>query len=433
MIFDVSTGLQITFKGLDVHSLYSILIISTIAVGVYIEHPDHSSDLFVEMREESVTVGQSPVIDSLINQYTDIRKWFVKAHTEEEIDSINRVIQEMKSIPWIERLAGKKIAISILLDMQKKAARECDRYLKDIAQQKKLFRNMNPGLYDETATQVLYYDYGRKFVFLPLGEISFADEAIEYIVGSPPPRQSYFKHPANALTPPGIKHEQKYGFGATSLGTGGSLTLEFTDNALIDINGPDLYIFESFDLMEPIYLEISNDGYQWIDLGILRGWETGIDIHDFVEEGDVFHFVRITDEGEERRDPAGADIDAIAAIGSALRTTLHVSVLFDSNDFIPKKGAEFKLTELAQSIQKFEKASINITGHTDSVGDEEYNFQLSRKRVAEITHILQSNLYGGDYTWTETSVGELQPVADNETVEGRAMNRRVEVLVQPLK
>jgi outer membrane protein OmpA-like peptidoglycan-associated protein len=230
-----------------------------------------------------------------------------------------------------------------------------------------------------------------------------------------------------------VRYDEPNGFGATSLGSGGTLTVEFTDNALVDINGPDLYIFETFEIMEPVFVEISGDGYRWIDLGLLQGWNEGIDIHDFVEEGEVFHFVRITDQGLDARTPPGADIDAVAAIGSALRTTLHVSFLFDTNAFIPKRGAEFQLVELAESIREFEKANITITGHTDSVGDEVYNLELSQKRVSNIVVKLQSLLVGGNYAWSESSLGEMLPIADNETAEGRALNRRVEVLVQPLK
>jgi flagellar motor protein MotB len=376
---------------------------------------------------------QHPSIDSLIDEYTDIRKWFIKAHSEHELDSINQVIQDIKSIPWIARLRGKKEADKILENMQLHAAEETARYQADIEKQKRLFAEMNPDIYDRRARDVMFYDDGRRFVFLPMGMQSFADKVVEYTVGRPAPNSEIYMDPRNALTPPGVKYDKQHGFGAVSLGCGGSLTVEFTDNALVDINGPDLYIFETFRIMEPTFIAISTDGFEWIDLGILDPTQTAIDIHDFVEEGDVFHFVQLTDHGLISQPPPGADIDAVAAIGSALRASFEVTVLFDHDRHIPRPEADQTLSELASAIAEYDEAHISVTGHTDDVGDEDYNMELSRKRVASIVDRLQGKLPEGDYAWSEYCFGETRPVAENMTPEGRARNRRVEVLVRWMK
>ncbi len=382
---------------------------------------------------QMVTVPPNEKIDSLIAEYTDVRKWFIKAHSEFELDSINSVIQDMRSIPWIEKLRGRKYASRILLKMKQKAASETAIYKQEIESQKQLFLQRNPGLYDENARDVMFYDFGKKFVFLPMGRASFADVVTDYVIGDPAPSGLIYTDPENAISPPGEKYARANGFGVTSLGCGGSLVLEFTDNALVDINGPDLYIFESFAIMEPTYLSISKDGFRWVDIGIVEGGKTEVDIHDFVEQGDVFHFVQLTDNGMDARSPAGADIDAVAAIGSALRATFEVTVLFDHDRFIPRPGVDAALKELAASIRKYANARISITGHTDDVGDEAYNKELSRKRVASIVERLQGLLPDSDYSWTSACFGETRPVAENVSAEGRARNRRVEVVVRWLR
>jgi len=97
-----------------------------------------------------VQYAQNPKIDSLITEYTDVRKRFLHAHSEKDIDSINRVIQTMESISWIEKLAGSEAATAILMEMKQKASEETLKYKKDIREQKKRFKEMNPLLYSES-------------------------------------------------------------------------------------------------------------------------------------------------------------------------------------------------------------------------------------------------------------------------------------------
>ncbi len=153
----------------------------------------------------------------------------------------------------------------------------------------------------------------------PLGEISFADDVVAFSVG--PGVVSSHADPEWALGPPDFieaTHDN-----AVSLGEGGSLTIRFVDNGLIDQDavedGRDLFIYEVGGQVEWFKVEISKDGGNWVDLGTLKGQPTGIDIKPFCDPGDVFYYVRVTDDPTQVQSAypwAGADIDAIGAIGA---------------------------------------------------------------------------------------------------------------------
>ena len=147
-------------------------------------------------------------------------------------------------------------------------------------------------------------------------DISFADQVVDFKPGKD--TGSPHANPLNVLGPPDHPDEQY----SVSLGYGGILTVKFVDNYLIDVDGPDLYVFEIGQSVEPFKVEISKDGTNWIDLGTVSGQPAILDIHDKVAPGDKFSYVRITDVGS-RTDPfyvrityGGADIDAVRAVGA---------------------------------------------------------------------------------------------------------------------
>jgi len=80
-----------------------------------------------------------------------------------------------------------------------------------------------------------------------------------------------------------------------TLGCGGTVIVRFTDNALVETPGPDLYVFEVGPQVEPTGVAISEDGKAWIEIGKVEGGQASVDIHPFVRPGQAFHFVRLTD------------------------------------------------------------------------------------------------------------------------------------------
>jgi hypothetical protein len=163
-------------------------------------------------------------------------------------------------------------------------------------------------------------------ILFPSGLVSFADAIAGYdpsANGIPP--TAIHQNTANALgapDAPGIGAEPVNGNETVSLGYGGSLTVQFVDN-LLSGNGnaqPDLVVFESGEI-ESVLVEISRDGVNYFDVGIVGGLANSLDIDTLgFGEQDRFAFVRLTDlrQGDPTSPSVGADIDAVGAISSAV-------------------------------------------------------------------------------------------------------------------
>jgi outer membrane protein OmpA-like peptidoglycan-associated protein len=111
--------------------------------------------------------------------------------------------------------------------------------------------------------------------------------------------------------------------------------------------------------------------------------------------------------------------------------TLSGGVLFASNhsDLLP--SAQAKLNDVAAALTKQDTESkINVEGFTDSQGDASYNQELSQRRAQTVRDYLVSRGISSDRV-TAQGFGLTRPVADNASPEGRANNRRVEIVVQP--
>lgn len=88
------------------------------------------------------------------------------------------------------------------------------------------------------------------------------------------------------------------------------------------------------------------------------------------------------------------------------------------------------LNDVADVLNQYPESRVNITGYTDSVGNEGYNQQLSQQRAQAVMSYLASR--GVDTSrMSATGMGEANPVATNGTEAGRQLNRRVEILIQP--
>ncbi len=86
------------------------------------------------------------------------------------------------------------------------------------------------------------------------------------------------------------------------------------------------------------------------------------------------------------------------------------------------------MTELSAILNKFEDTNILLVGHTDSTGSEEYNLGLSQRRAQSVASYLGSQNVSSA-RFTVEGYGQTKPVASNDTAEGRAQNRRVEVAI----
>ncbi|MEP1867941.1 MAG: OmpA family protein [Paraglaciecola sp.] len=90
------------------------------------------------------------------------------------------------------------------------------------------------------------------------------------------------------------------------------------------------------------------------------------------------------------------------------------------------------LEDVAKVLNRYEKTKLSIEGHTDSVGDANYNTQLSIQRANSVANYLQGTGVATNRLQT-LGMGESQPLASNDTAQGRQQNRRVELRVIPLQ
>lgn len=178
-----------------------------------------------------------------------------------------------------------------------------------------------------------YYDWREHKVTVPLGNIAFADTMFDAIKGDPP-ASTFFTKEAYIV---GSPDSNMY-----SLGYGASVTVKFTDNALIDLKGLDLYIFEVGGSFEPTQVEISKDGKDWINVGIVNEYSAALDIAPFVQVFDKFYFVRLTDlmTNYKPNKRFGADIDAVVALNSIDMTSPCADVSQYFNKQITKWSAK---------------------------------------------------------------------------------------------
>jgi outer membrane protein OmpA-like peptidoglycan-associated protein len=103
-------------------------------------------------------------------------------------------------------------------------------------------------------------------------------------------------------------------------------------------------------------------------------------------------------------------------------------VLFDTGSYTLKPGAREKLAKISGIVLAHSGLSLQIEGHTDSVGGDEFNQQLSERRADSVRDFLAEQGVPGS-SITARGFGKAQPVATNDTAEGRQRNRRVELVV----
>ena len=103
-------------------------------------------------------------------------------------------------------------------------------------------------------------------------------------------------------------------------------------------------------------------------------------------------------------------------------------VLFDFNKYTLKPGAREKLAKVAGILLAYPGLKVQLEGHTDSVGTDEYNLKLSDQRAGAVREYLLSQSVPTT-NLTAVGLGKASPVASNDTAAGRQQNRRVEMVV----
>jgi outer membrane protein OmpA-like peptidoglycan-associated protein len=114
--------------------------------------------------------------------------------------------------------------------------------------------------------------------------------------------------------------------------------------------------------------------------------------------------------------------------GEGILVKFDSGILFDTNSSELKPAAKTNLANLATSLQNNPQTNILIVGHTDSTGTAEYNLNLSVRRAESVKTYIVSNSVAASRLST-SGKGKTEPIATNTTPEGRAQNRRVEIVI----
>jgi OOP family OmpA-OmpF porin len=105
-------------------------------------------------------------------------------------------------------------------------------------------------------------------------------------------------------------------------------------------------------------------------------------------------------------------------------------ILFDFDKDIPRPESKPTLQEIAKLMDKMQQLKLKVVGHTDNRGSADYNLNLSRRRAAGVVAALTREYGIAADRLSSDGAGLGSPTASNDDEEGRAKNRRVELLAQ---
>ena len=121
----------------------------------------------------------------------------------------------------------------------------------------------------------------------------------------------------------------------------------------------------------------------------------------------------------------------VMRVGETIVLSMPGSATFASGSSDVESKFYPVLDSVVVVLDEFNQTYIDIIGHTDSKGSKEYNQRLSEKRARSVAHYLESREVISERVAAD-GMGEADPVASNDTREGRAMNRRVEIKLSPI-
>ena len=106
-----------------------------------------------------------------------------------------------------------------------------------------------------------------------------------------------------------------------------------------------------------------------------------------------------------------------------------VGLNFDSGAATIKPDQSALLAKVEQAIDIFGGSVITVEGHTDAFGGDESNLELSQRRADAVRAYLLANMELASYRISAMGYGESRPIASNESAEGRARNRRIDLVI----
>ncbi|MHA3976123.1 OmpA family protein [Halovulum sp. GXIMD14794] len=132
---------------------------------------------------------------------------------------------------------------------------------------------------------------------------------------------------------------------------------------------------------------------------------------------------------ELQQDLAGSGAKIINT-GSQLIVSLPEAITFDVDSTVVKPNSVSNIAAIARNLQDYPNSTVQVIGHTDNTGSASYNQDLSVRRASAVANVLFSNGVRQNRVRI-IGQGQTQPIASNNTVDGRAQNRRVEIVITP--
>lgn len=157
---------------------------------------------------------------------------------------------------------------------------------------------------------------------------------------------------------------------------------------------------------------------------VLRGAGIGA-----VAGGGVGYYMDVQ-EAKLRQKLEGTGV-RVARNGDSIELIMPGDITFETNSYGLNPQFFDVLESVALVLQEYKSTLVTISGHTDSVGSDEYNQTLSEKRAMTVATFLQGKGVATERL-AARGYGEKQPVASNDTAEGKARNRRVELKLEPI-
>jgi len=135
-------------------------------------------------------------------------------------------------------------------------------------------------------------------------------------------------------------------------------------------------------------------------------------------------------ETELREELEGTGVRVVRE-GDQIQLIMPSNITFNTDEYLIKNNFYETLNSVGKVLYKYKDTQLDVIGHTDSTGNDNYNMTLSQRRANSVASYLENQGIPGSRL-AVLGMGENQPIADNNTTEGRAQNRRVELYITAL-
>jgi OOP family OmpA-OmpF porin len=149
----------------------------------------------------------------------------------------------------------------------------------------------------------------------------------------------------------------------------------------------------------------------------------GKEIWAEINAGEEYYYITIIEKADVRQEITANDI--LRDLNATGKAILYIN--FDSGKSTIKEDSKSVIDQISQLLASHPEICLSVEGHTDSQGEEASNQTLSQNRAKAVMDAIVANGISSDRL-SSKGFGEQRPIADNSTEEGRAKNRRVELI-----